>query len=350
MTLAQQTADARCIAIIGMEKNAGKTTVLNYLLSSFADRRCAISSIGYDGELIDQVGQTRKPSIYIGSGTLVATAATLLAYCDFTREIMQFTRINTPMGEVAIVKARSDGFVRLAGPSITAQMDTICKIFAGIGAEKIFIDGAAARKSTAAINSADACILVTGASLSPSVAKIAESTAFIAELLSLKSSESDLVRKQFEHLSSANELTDSGFSECMVLTQMNELVRLGSSLDEQTAIMAAKFENPRAFIFKGAMTRGFAKKFLVNSKKLNGLEIVARDGSRFLLTKTQYRDFLCRGARFRVFKPAGLRAITINPIAPGKYRIDSERLRVMLEKLVDVPVYDVMCDERALAA
>ncbi len=60
-----------CISITGLAKNTGKTSVLNYVLSENFHKRRAITSIGYDGESVDQITDTEKPVIYIKKNTLV---------------------------------------------------------------------------------------------------------------------------------------------------------------------------------------------------------------------------------------------------------------------------------------
>jgi len=66
----------RTMSIVGMCKNAGKTTVLNWILSEVQRGKCmALTSIGRDGESTDVVTGTEKPSIFVPSGTLIATPA-----------------------------------------------------------------------------------------------------------------------------------------------------------------------------------------------------------------------------------------------------------------------------------
>ena len=56
----------RSVSIIGMCKNAGKTTVLNRLIQelSHSGQVLALTSIGRDGEDKDLVTGTKKPGIY----------------------------------------------------------------------------------------------------------------------------------------------------------------------------------------------------------------------------------------------------------------------------------------------
>ena len=142
----------RSLSIIGMCKNAGKTTVLNKLIAELNESRVrlGLTSIGRDGESTDLVTRTAKPGIYVYEGTLVATAVDMFRLSDITREIIYSTGWPTPMGEVAVVRARSDGSVQLAGPSMTAQLSALVDVFSSFGADMTIIDGALSRKTLCA--------------------------------------------------------------------------------------------------------------------------------------------------------------------------------------------------------
>ena len=143
-------APYRSISIIGMCKNAGKTTVLNSIIRQYAGcgETLALTSIGRDGEDQDLVTGTKKPGIFVAEGTLIATASELvLQRCDVTREILDTTGISTPMGDVVLFRARSDGAVQLAGPSINSQLAQVREDFFRFGADRVLIDGALSRKS-----------------------------------------------------------------------------------------------------------------------------------------------------------------------------------------------------------
>ena len=80
----------RSLSIIGMCKNAGKTTVLNKLIAELNESSVCLglTSIGRDGESTDLVTRTAKPGIYVYEGTLVATAVDMFRLSDITREII----------------------------------------------------------------------------------------------------------------------------------------------------------------------------------------------------------------------------------------------------------------------
>ena len=178
------------LCLAGMCKNAGKTTALNALIRGARARgvSLALTSIGRDGEREDLVTGTNKPPIYLTGGTLFATARGLLPKCDATGEILDMTGIHTPLGEVAILRALSDGFVELAGPSMRDQIVSLTEQLKGFGAQKVLIDGALFRRSLCDPEAAEGVILSTGASYGPDMEKTAADTAFVAELLTLPTS------------------------------------------------------------------------------------------------------------------------------------------------------------------
>ena len=55
------------LSIVGLEKNTGKTECLKYVLDRLPlqHKRIAVTSIGIDGETVDQVTRTQKPEIVL---------------------------------------------------------------------------------------------------------------------------------------------------------------------------------------------------------------------------------------------------------------------------------------------
>ncbi|MCI7342919.1 MAG: hypothetical protein MSH33_03115, partial [Fusobacterium necrophorum] len=169
--------DHKRISIIGMEKNVGKTTLLNQLILDIADQKTlALTSIGRDGEEVDVVTSTHKPKIFVYPGTIVATARDCLANCDITKEILYTTNFTTPMGNIVVVRAITGGYVDIAGPSYNKQIKEILNIMESFGAEISIVDGALGRKSSAIGEVTDATVLATGAAFSLDMSKVIEET------------------------------------------------------------------------------------------------------------------------------------------------------------------------------
>ena len=162
--LLRRLNETKTMSIVGMCKNAGKTTMLNWMLSGgHLHGTLGLTSIGRDGESTDIVTGTEKPGIFVKEGTLIATAKDMLRLGDVTKEILMTTGIPTPLGEVVILRARSAGHVQLAGPSITTQLKSVSQAFFELGADRSIIDGALGRKSLGARSVAEGVILCTGA-------------------------------------------------------------------------------------------------------------------------------------------------------------------------------------------
>ena len=82
--LLQQLHSVKTLSIVGMCKNAGKTTMLNWMLANTNGQTLGLTSIGRDGESTDVVTGTEKPGIYVPEGTLIATAKDMLRLGDVT--------------------------------------------------------------------------------------------------------------------------------------------------------------------------------------------------------------------------------------------------------------------------
>ncbi len=302
-----------CIAITGIAKNTGKTTVLNAILSEKTNKIRGITSIGYDGESTDQVTGTEKPVIYVSKNTLIATADGLLPYCDFTKELLSYTGFSSPMGEIIIVKALSDGYAQIAGPSTRSQMEETVKQLKRFGAEQILIDGALSRKSTAAISFSDACILSTGAAFSNSIDKIVEETIHFANLLTLP---------KYSDFSSITQIVDT----------LNE---------EETNKILSDLKNNKTIFFKGAITSRLIKQILNSQQTIKCLKLIAEDGTRFLIESQLLNDITRRGVNLYVQNPINLIAVTVNPKAPSGLILDSEELCNAISKKIGILTLDI---------
>ena len=279
--LIQQLQSVRSMSIVGMCKNAGKTTMLNWLLAhSGRGRVLGLTSIGRDGESTDVVTGTEKPSIFVPAGTLIATAKDMLWLGDVTKEILVSTGIPTPLGEVIIMRARSDGYVQLAGPSITTQLKSVSQTFFDLGAEQSIIDGALGRKSLGARQVAEGIVLCTGASYHMRMEKVIADTVSIYRIMNLPKAQT---------VPAAPEGT------------------LEQCLKEQGEALVT-----------GALT--------------DSMVLLSPD----TLDKMQLRE-----VRLETAEAARTLCITVNPVSAYGWKFDKDEFRARLQEAVDVPVINV---------
>ena len=163
----------RVISIIGLAKNVSKTTTLNYIIRNIGKQFIlGLTSIGRDGEKYDVITELPKPQIYIKKGTYAVTTQFCFENSKIDFQIIKNTGFNTPIGEILILQALSNGFVELAGPSINKQLMKICSELKSLGCNLILVDGAFDRRSYATPQISDATILSTGASVSRNMEKV----------------------------------------------------------------------------------------------------------------------------------------------------------------------------------
>lgn len=323
----------RSVSIIGMCKNAGKTTALNRLIREFADvgETLALTSIGRDGEDKDRVTGTKKPGIYIPEGTLAATAAQLvLHHCDASREILDTTGIFTPMGQVVLLRARSAGAIELAGPSMTSQLAQLRREFFAWGADRLFIDGALSRKSLCSRRVSDATILCTGASYHKDLNTVVADTAYQCRILTLPESADARLREIPEEMRENILVTDAALWP----------IPAGMTLEE--ALHTPEGKNAKAVFLGGALTDHGIRSLIMSALPLQGLTLVVRDSSKILLKRENFEKLLRRGVQLQVLDCVNLVALTVNPFSAYGIHFPPETFLQAMRAQVDLPVINVM--------
>ena len=324
----------RSISIVGMCKNAGKTTVLGRLLQDFAccSDTLALTSIGLDGEAMDLVTGTEKPAIYVKEGSLIATAEGLLRHCDVTREILAATGITTPLGEVMVVRAKSDGHVILAGPSMVRQLVEISRLFRELGANRVIIDGAAGRKSLCSRSLAEATVLSSGASCGRGMDAVVAETAHVCRLLMTPEINDAAIKDTLK-------TTAQMGGKYLLLGKENTILPDGADL----IAVLRQTHLPRLLYVEGAVTDSFLDP-LLRSALSEGLAVAVRDASRLLLSADSLRRLTMRNGRLEVLEAIHLAALTINPHSVYGYDFDEPEFLRRMKAAVPVPVVNVQSD------
>lgn len=328
-SLTERITPYRSVSIIGMCKNAGKTTVLNQIVREAARNHTVLglTSIGRDGEDKDLVTGTKKPGIYVREGTLIATADQLaLHHCDVTKEILDTTGMFTPMGQVVLLRAKSDGAVQLAGPSMTSQLSALRDRFFDLGAQKVLLDGALSRKSLCGRHVSEATILCTGASYHKNIRTVVEDTAYQCKILTLPETTDPEIR-------------------ALAATEDRSIALLtadGPKIVPEKLEDALRKQPARAVFFGGALTDHAIKPLLMSSVPLKQLIFAVRDSSKILLGQDTFEKLLRRGVHLQVMESVNLVALTVNPFSAYGLHFDPVELRETMAQQVLLPVFDVM--------
>lgn len=326
----------RSVAIIGMAKNVGKTTLLNFMLQKAkGNYTLGLTSIGRDGEGTDIVTHTKKPKIYVYAGTVIATAHSLLGLSDITLEVMEATGIMTPMGEIIIVRALSDGYIQLAGPSVNQHLHRVCKQLEYHGSQQVICDGALSRKTSASPAITESAILCTGASVHEDMQQVIERTAHTVTMLRIG---------QLMHESIREACLTNAKEKVIIIDKQERVNRipLTTALGAMDYILSFIDQNSAYIFIRGVVTDSMLLQLASIEQK--ELTLVVEDGTKLLVNSKAYRRFIASGKAIKVLNAIQLIAVTMNPTSPYGYNFDSVRFQEGLARSIPIPVIDVCAD------
>jgi hypothetical protein len=326
-TLSELIAQVRRLALVGLAKNTGKTQTLTTILAEHARRgvRVAVTSIGRDGEGHDVIDERiDKPRIRLWPDSLVASTDALLRTSGLEHERLTRTGVRTPLGEVVVARVLAEGEVEVAGPSSAEELRDVSSAMLAMGAQQVLIDGSVDRRAAASPHVAGGLVLATGAVLSQDIDQVLARTVEAVEVIRLPSADP----------------TD----------RMGAPVTLSRGLvlnAQQQQIDTLLSEHPSAhtFLADGALGESFLQGLIAARRARAGreLRIVAGDPTKVFLSRHGPSWYERQGLRIEVLHPIALKAITVNPLAPGSHEFDSARLRELIETAIpSVPVLDVL--------
>lgn len=329
------STEYKTISIVGMAKNAGKTTALNYLIEEADDEglTLGITSTGRDGETQDLVTGTEKPKVYLYEDTIVSVPTQLYELAEAGLEIIRKSDYRTSIGDLLLCRVADAGYVQIAGPVATAHTKKMCDEMFEMGCELILIDGAIDRKSIASPETSDAIILSTGAVLSRNLKKVVEETAHIVGLYSLPQLEEGRVRQLITERMDEDRIM-------VVKDGKAEVLDLTTGLGAGRFIDEAIDEKTEYVYIPGAFTNSVVAD--INRSKLKNVTFVLKDPTRIFMSSMDWGQLRKRGFKAAVMKNIKVAAVTVNPVAPSGYSFDHEvLLKAMQDALPDIPVIDV---------
>ncbi len=329
----------KVISIIGLSKNVSKTTSLNHIINLLRDNHTiGVTSIGRDGEPYDAITELPKPKIIVEEGTIFATAEDSLKNSDIEAELIKGTDFTTPLGIINIYKAKNEGYVELAGPSMNKQLKNLCNDMLKIGCDVIFIDGAFDRRSFATPLISDATILSTGASVSRNMEKVVDLTSHIYDLFSLEIVKDGKIRK---------------ISKDILLTVQVGIINDNYSinkLEEPTALGSSKLifnqitKDSKYLVIKGAITDSILNEYIIN-KKVRDLTLITTDPTKLFISKQIFYKFIKKGGHLKVLDRINLIAITVNHTSPLGYEFENNQFMRLLQEKINVPIFNLgPCD------
>jgi len=340
------------IGAAGTAKNTGKTTTTSAILDELYKQNVSIglTSIGYDGEEVDNITGLPKPRLLLKKGSIVATAAKCLSAGRASFEILESTDIVTPLGKIMIVKIVEDGLVVTAGPNKSSELRFVLYLLTKKwDANFIIVDGALNR--IAPMVETDGIILATGAARNTNIGELVRETQAYYELFNIP--EVGLEERKLLH------------EQTMIclICQDKSIINLeyGSLLDKKSVSRIKQHMGKIDAVYIPALlSENMFSELNRDIKDLwRGKTLVVKDPVKIAAggspenIKTEIKTLLDFGGRINVLNKLPILAISVNPFYPlyrfekNNYEagfVDGEELLASMKQAVPIPVVDVKKD------
>jgi len=330
----------RRLAVIGLAKNTGKTETLKAIVAALdaAGETVGVTSVGRDGEARDVLDPSLpKPRIRLAAGSLVATALPLMLRGEQVT-LLATTTHRTPLGVVGVGRLEEAGEIEVAGPGSAAAIADVDDLMMALGASRILIDGSFDRRAAANPSVSDGVVLATGAVLHRDPAEVIRRTAVAAALLRLPQVADPDVRA-----------TARAAGGHLILGPGD--ARL--ALPREVALRSGPIDDPQVFdalraathlVIRGALLEPFLTEVASARRKADhSLTVVVDDATSVFLDGSSVARWAERGIALEALKPIALLALTVNPVAPGSHRLDSEALCAQMARMIgEVEIFDVL--------
>ncbi|MDD3958094.1 MAG: hypothetical protein PHO96_04330 [Candidatus Izemoplasmatales bacterium] len=301
---------------------------MNHLIAQMRTQRIAVTSIGLDGEDLDQVTQLPKPKIRVAPGFLIATAEDTLKQASAKYRVIEHTHMRSAIGNICLVEVTEGGTMLIAGPSSNIPMERVITRFKELCADKVLIDGAFSRFTQTTL--ADGVILSIGANVSPDINVVVQNACDLVDTLSLKHAHPD-----FHDL----EMWD----EVIAINAQGERHALGyaSVVGKQGEVFDAIPKDCRTLYLPRAASSDFLHIYL-NERKWQHFNLILKHPTSLQGDRRTMKHIRHLKDWIQVLHPMNLIAVCLNPYAPRGYRFDRELFRELVAKRIDYPVFDVM--------
>lgn len=305
-------------AIVGICKNAGKTTVLNHHLNK-SSGSYAITSVGLDGEGKDQFFSNEKPRIFVKESSIIATSIASLKRSDITFEVIHITSIMTALGYVAIVKTLSAGYVEVAGPTSSNDIATIRNwINDNCDIDTLYVDGALSRKQFSTISCIDNVDIVIGAPFNQNISKTFDEAKLWNRMYKLP-------QRSVENIGCYNVIIND---KCYSYDFLD--VELLSDITSDST----------NFIYLNCIVKSDVFNYLLSFNRQNEVVIVVENPNKLFITLNDFNKLDNSNVALFVRKKLNITGIYVNPIGYG-YSYDKDDFKEGISNIFECDAIDV---------
>ncbi|HEX3032111.1 MAG TPA: hypothetical protein VHS59_07700 [Bacillota bacterium] len=339
------------LGIAGTAKNTGKTTTTICLLNHFSNQgvKLGLTSIGYDGETVDNVTGLPKPRLFVPSGVLVVIAERCIQVSSAKLSVLETLPIPTPLGKLVCALVEREGLVVMAGPNQIKHVRTVREWLYSHGAELIIVDGALNRM--APMVETDGFILATGASYKPDSQEVARDAGYLTVACNRDKVPQELIQAGL--LQGGSTVVWGKDGKILASTSQSLLLPQDVEPFTEAAREASGFYCP------GLITAACLR-CLLSIPFASGMVFVLEDPTKILIgsePRLVYEFFakLKEAGSSVVYRtPMPLLAITVNPFYP-RYRYETKdyepaylqpsELKQLVAAATEIPVFDIVQED-----
>lgn len=324
----------RRIAFVGVAKNTGKTTAMNYVLRrGFSeDRKLGVVSIGLDGEKADALLGTPKPPVKVFPGQVIITSEKSLAASTATFSAVESLTFDTPLGQTVSAVVEEGGDVVLSGVRHREDLKEALERLSD--RDHVLIDGAYGRVMAAHAETCDGVLVSTGAVVGNAPNMIADKTASMVGRLTLPQATGWRAELMRDALNRDRTLIGGEDAKPYELASKSALVGLPKArrmwTRERTAVACL-----------GVFSDRVAQELLRARKSGHA---VVPDATFVQLDESRLKAFK-KHWTLEVLHATEVVAISINPTSPQGHRVRLDVLAQMISKNhPNIPVFDAHSD------
>ncbi|MDP2172391.1 MAG: hypothetical protein Q8J62_01320 [Candidatus Cloacimonadaceae bacterium] len=324
------------IAIVGICKNAGKTTLLNHILANNPEISFGVLSTGIDGEESDRVFNIPKPRVRLQSGSIFCCDTNTLNAHGSDVRILERLAFGNELRPLWLAQCRQSLTTEITGPASGSEQIKAVQRLRHHGARKVLIDGSLDRKAIGQSEVLDALILIAGASFGSEESIITELKRLLL-LNSIPINDCILEKSQlFRKLSfTAHLLLCCG--KKWFSTGIDSLI--GNEVDLEK--LTENHPNISGLFIPGAITETSLPKLKPILDRM-GASILLRHPECLKLSLPSLEAFL-HNYRPKVLIPYKIKTIAVNANGIGMDPKDAEAFRMRLrESFPDNDLIDIM--------
>ena len=280
---------ARALSVVGLVKNAGKTTVVNALMAN-CPHVFGLTSLGLDGERTDHLTGLAKPSISPPPGTLVATTQGSLDRSHYSMKPLEELPFHTPLGRVVIGRAAGDGTVEVSGPTTLAELRVTVDRLLALGCEQVIVDGAINRLGSASPRVSDGVVVATGGMVGDTLDDVVETTVGALDLLTLPGVGPETRMLLAPHAAAGARVMAFSAGGVAHALELPTVVGEGVTVAREVQRLGAD-----TLLVGGALTQEFVDDFSRVLPPRTELRVVVRDPTVLVLPPAMVGRFLRRG-------------------------------------------------------